>query len=231
MNNNNKKKTDVELKVYFNKTDKDRGYKGYKKQDLRKMWTTMSKNARLYGDNQQANKYEKWSGEVLNEAWKNKEGDKLRRMVKITSNSPQTLRNAYSKDADGMYIKFRTPKTPRDSAKFQLFREARKEAIRTLKVFPTLDIYTQNWIVENGDQFLKDKTPEEVNIVLNIANRVGGYNAAYSKYNADIDRILNGGEISQLEMMLLIGLKGLETKQSDNLTTLRKYNMSKKIVR
>lgn len=231
MNNNNKKKTDVELKVYFNKTDKDRGYKGYEKQDLRKMWTTMSKNARLYGDNTQANKYNKWSGEVLNEAWKNKEGDKLRRMVKITSNSPQTLRNAYSKDADGMYIKFRTPKTPRDSAKFQLFREAREEAIRTLKVFPTLDIYTQNWIVENGDQFLKDKTPEEVNIVLNIANRVGGYNAAYSKYNADIDRILNGGEISQLEMMLLIGLKGLETKQSDNLTTLRKYNMSKKIVR
>ena len=217
-------KKDVVLKVYFNETNKKKGYEGYKKSDLKNMWLHMSKSAKLYGDTQQANKYEKWANITLNEHWKNGDGAKIRRMVKITSNSNQLLPNTYGKDDTGMYINYRTPKTPRDNVKFKQFREARLDAIKTLKVFPTLNIYTQNWIIDNGDEFLRDKTPEEVNIILSIAEKVGGYNSAVSKYQGAIDRLLRGGEISQFEMMILVGLKGIETKPANSASTLKKKN-------
>lgn len=53
------KKPDVVLKVYFNNTNKKKGYEGYKKSELKQIWTQMSKTAKLYGDNQKANKYAK----------------------------------------------------------------------------------------------------------------------------------------------------------------------------
>lgn len=134
------------------------------------------------------------------------------------------LLNTYDKDDKGMFINYKTPKAPRDNVKFRAYREARKEAIKTLTVIPTLDIYTQNYIFENADEFFYNKAPEEVGIILSIAERVGGYNSAYSKYQSDIDRMLRGGEISQLEMMLLIGLKGIETKPANSSTTLKKKN-------
>lgn len=215
---------DIQLKVYFNNTNKKKGYEGYKKSELKKMWLGMSKSARLYGDNQKANKYEKWANETLNTHWKNGDGAKIRRMVKITSNSPQMLLNTYGKDESGMFINYKTPKAPRDNAKFKEYRQARQEALKTLKVFPTLDVYTQNWIVDNMDEFFKNKSPEEVDIILNIANKVGGYNSAVSKYQGDIDRLLRGGEISQLEMMLIAGLNGIETKPANSSITLKKKN-------
>lgn len=219
-----KPKKDIQLKVYFNETNKKKGYEGYKKSDLKNMWLHMSKSAKLYGDTQQANKYEKWANITLNEHWKNGDGAKIRRMVKITSNSNQLLPNTYGKDEGGMFINYNTPKAPRDNVKFKQFREARLDAIKTLKVFPTLNIYTQNWIIDNGDEFLRDKTPEEVNIILSIAEKVGGYNSAVSKYQGAIDRLLRGGEISQFEMMILVGLKGIETKPANSASTLKKKN-------
>lgn len=218
------KKPDVVLKVYFNNTNKKKGYEGYKKSELKQIWTQMSKTAKLYGDNQKANKYAKWANQTLNEHWKSGDGAKLRRMIKITSNSPQMLLNTYDKDDKGMFINYKTPKAPRDNVKFRAYREARKEALKTLTVIPTLDVYTQNYIFENADEFFTNKAPEEVGIILSIAERVGGYNSAYSKYQSDIDRMLRGGEISQLEMMLLIGLKGIETKPTNSSTTLKKKN-------
>lgn len=222
MSNKKQPKKDVILQVNFNKTNKKKGYEGYKKSELKNMWLEMSKGARLYGDNRTANKYEKWANIKLNEHWKNGEGAKIRRMVNITSNSTQMLPIEYGTNEKGMYTKYKTPKTPRDSKKYAQFREARKEIIKTLKVFPSLDIHTQNWVIDNIDLYVKDSNSEEVNIILNIAKKSGGFNSGYSKYQSDIDRLLRGGEISQFQMQLISDWKGVETKPNNSPNTLRK---------
>ena len=149
MSNKKQPKKDVILQVNFNKTNKKKGYEGYKKSELKNMWLEMSKGARLYGDNSTANKNEKWANIKLNEHRKNGEGAKIRRMVNITSNSTQMLPIEYGTNEKGMYTEYKTPKTRRDRKKYAQFREARKEIIKTLKVFPSLDIHTQNWVIYN----------------------------------------------------------------------------------
>ena len=54
------------LQVNFNKSNKKKGYEGYKKSELKNMRLEMTKGARLYGDNRTANKYEKWANIKLN---------------------------------------------------------------------------------------------------------------------------------------------------------------------
>ena len=64
-----------------------------------------------------------------------------------------------------MYTEYNTPKTTRDSKKYSQFREARKEIIKTLKVFPSLDIHTQNWVIDNIERYEKASKSQEENIV------------------------------------------------------------------
>ena len=224
MSNKKVPKKDVGIKVYFNETSEKKGYEGYKKSELKNLWLEMSKSARLYGDNRTANKYEKWANIKLNEHWKNGDGAKLKRMIKITSNSTQLLPITYGKDNTGMYINLKSTKTPLDNKKFKDFREARKDIIKSLKVFPKLDINTQNWVIDNISTYLDNGTSEEVKIILDIAKKVGGFNSAQSKYQSDIDRLLRGGEISPIEMSIIAGWKGIETKPSNSPNTLRKKN-------
>ncbi|WP_283393087.1 hypothetical protein [Photobacterium phosphoreum] len=52
-------KKDIQLKVYFNETDKKKGYKGYKKSELKNMFLELSKASKLYGDTRNSKKYAK----------------------------------------------------------------------------------------------------------------------------------------------------------------------------
>ena len=70
----------------------------------------------------------------------------------------------YGTNEMGMYNEYKTSNTPRDSKNYAQFREARQVIIKTFIVFPSLDIHTQNWVIDNIDVFVKDSNVSLIDI-------------------------------------------------------------------
>ena len=65
---------EVGIKFNYNTTNKKTGYEGVKKQELKTLWSNMSKTQRLYGNTKEANLWERrvnnldkhWANNVFN---------------------------------------------------------------------------------------------------------------------------------------------------------------------
>ena len=212
---NKKIKKPVSINIYWDSKNKKTGYEGYKISELKTLWKTQAKTARVYGDTRLANKLDKWVN-VVNEHSKQGRGDKIRRMVNITSNMSQNAKFLYGKSDKGMYLTLQSQKPPRESAKMKSFREQRKSTLKDLKNVSTLDPTIQNWLVNNVNSNVKElQGIVEVAVVVKMIKTLGGFNNANSKYQHDIERLLKGGEISPVEMSLLSEWMGLEPKASN----------------
>ena len=206
---------EVGIKFNYNTTNKKTGYEGVKKQELKTLWSNMSKTQRLYGNTKEANLWERRMNN-LDKHWANNNGTEIRRLINITSNSNLLLPKKHDRNEHGNTVKMNTLRAPKDSKRLQEFRDYSdkqgkdfKNAIKKIDIqhkASTID-FLHATILEKGNN------SEEAKIITNMINKIGGsFNNAYSKYNTDINRILKSSEISLFEMNLYAILTGIDTK-------------------